>query len=760
MSVWSLPLLLGLSSSSSYMGGNPQHCTIHQEEASNSWGCTIREADVADYGSLTLVANISEYINNFSWLQLKVSSSSEPETEVSMAVSFGDSIIQRQGNELNLWCGMRKVHPGFLDRPLVAEARFEGKTSTRLDLNLKEIVREEAGKTVDFDLSDEVPQPKLKLWKITETDLAVSHNQVRFNFKGHHPGNVTAFIFRVDANPSQCWMQAIGRVGCVDAGQLAKCFRTSNNQSMSLTFRKKGVAVLNKWSAPQLAAGEWAVLLDPDTKSQHVSLTLETKYAEDQWNLWPVSIFLVLLPILFVGSLHVLNQLLHKCFYDPNRLRAEFTNLRETIQHVCLNAEFCQFASMQCRRFSGAETYSGLIVVASAAFFVAALQTSGGKFTTFVRSGNQDACFYNFDCFVPWGLNFPVNNLISHIPYFVCGLLVIFLVLLKHQQAQGQTIRSKAAPSFRIFYALGVSVFMEGVGSLCYHLCPTQVQFQFDTALMFVISLLSILALLDTDAEACGVIPPMKLVMGLVVPMWLLSGVGTWFDYVLKDHLFAYVGYCLLVLTWVGIVLKEAHRLFPHQDRVGECRHTEAVLSVWILRIVVGLVVGLALICGDKRREAGGMSNIILYLSMGTMMMVTLRQMVRLDVWASCRRPSSVLVKYGLFAIFLVVSWQALVKFFKHVNDINASPAVSREHNRGCVWFGALDNHDIWHVLSALALTLWILVLLEMRLRIWKRDEGQLPQPAEPLGHTRSEGQPVSSSLDKSGVLLVTQSLP
>ena len=43
---------------------------------------------------------------------------------------------------------------------------------------------------------------------------------------------------------------------------------------------------------------------------------------------------------------------------------------------------------------------------------------------------------------------------------------------------------------FGIFYALGGALSMEGVLSGCYHICPTKVNFQFDTTFMYVIAVL------------------------------------------------------------------------------------------------------------------------------------------------------------------------------------------------------------------------------------------------------------------------------
>ena len=38
---------------------------------------------------------------------------------------------------------------------------------------------------------------------------------------------------------------------------------------------------------------------------------------------------------------------------------------------------------------------------------------------------------------------------------------------------------------FGIFYAMGVALMFEGVLSACYHICPTNENFQFDTTFMY-----------------------------------------------------------------------------------------------------------------------------------------------------------------------------------------------------------------------------------------------------------------------------------
>ena len=50
-------------------------------------------------------------------------------------------------------------------------------------------------------------------------------------------------------------------------------------------------------------------------------------------------------------------------------------------------------------------------------------------------------------------------------------------------------LRTGACPSFSLFYTMGLTLFMIGLMSSCYHLCPTNVNFQFDTTYMYLLAI-------------------------------------------------------------------------------------------------------------------------------------------------------------------------------------------------------------------------------------------------------------------------------
>ena len=102
------------------------------------------------------------------------------------------------------------------------------------------------------------------------------------------------------------------------------------------------------------------------------------------------------------------------------------------------------------------------------------------------------------------------------------------------------------------------------------------------------------------------------------------------------------------------------------------------------------------------RIQFGGMSNVLLFLSMLVMVFVIGRQMLKRD---RSRRGSislddSVrwLSKFGLLFLFLLTSFVALHFFNTTMTDVLVSAAESRTFNKDCIFMGTFDAHDVWHM--------------------------------------------------------------
>ena len=91
-----------------------------------------------------------------------------------------------------------------------------------------------------------------------------------------------------------------------------------------------------------------------------------------------------------------------------------------------------------------------------------------------------------------------INNFFSNVGYVVLGLSFISITWFKQNlYSKRSRIESKEFPMgvpqfFGIFYALGLSLILQGILSACFHVCPTNDSFQFDTTFTYVIALLLI----------------------------------------------------------------------------------------------------------------------------------------------------------------------------------------------------------------------------------------------------------------------------
>ena len=83
------------------------------------------------------------------------------------------------------------------------------------------------------------------------------------------------------------------------------------------------------------------------------------------------------------------------------------------------------------------------------------------------------------------------------------------------------------------------------------------------------------------------------------------------------------------------------------------------------------------------------------------------------------------IIKQLYTAILLVVGAIAMVAFSEKVVIVEPGtlPAQSHDANQACVC-SIFDLHDVWHFLSAIALALYSMLLLDVRVNSWARKMG------------------------------------
>ena len=135
------------------------------------------------------------------------------------------------------------------------------------------------------------------------------------------------------------------------------------------------------------------------------------------------------------------------------------------------------------------------------------------------NNGNKDVCYYNFLCAHPLGKLSDFNHVFSNLGYIMLG--VLFMICTRRKQTVTKRQHEEANPRLRgpilnstrkivpepqfgipqhfgMYYAMGLGLIMEGFMSACYHVCPSHINFQFDTAFMYTIAILILLKIYQT----------------------------------------------------------------------------------------------------------------------------------------------------------------------------------------------------------------------------------------------------------------------
>ncbi|XP_023348922.1 SID1 transmembrane family member 1, partial [Eurytemora carolleeae] len=155
-------------------------------------------------------------------------------------------------------------------------------------------------------------------------------------------------------------------------------------------------------------------------------------------------------------------------------------------------------------------------------------------------TGNQDICYYNDLCRRPLGVIRDFNHVFSNLGYCVFGILFMLIVYLKkwkyttffQDNKTIQEVEYGVPQQYGIYFSMGLALFMEGVMSGSYHVCPTNITFQFDTTFMYLMCILMFLKLYqvrhaDVSANAVGVF--FGLGVSLILETVSIFYSGPWF---------------------------------------------------------------------------------------------------------------------------------------------------------------------------------------------------------------------------------------
>jgi len=313
------------------------------------------------------------------------------------------------------------------------------------------------------------------------------------------------------------------------------------------------------------------------------------------------------------------------------------------------------------------------------------------------------------------------NNVFSNIGYCALGLLFLIIVYRRDVSYARFLTRYPAIGKeygipqhFGLFYAMGIGLFMEGLMSGCYHICPSKQNFQFDTSFMFIIAVLNIVKIYQTRHPDIN--PRSSGSFSFLALIILVTVIGVYYDEQIFWISYATI-HILVCLAFTGKIyymgrLKVTFRVHVHLYRLvienGFFSRPRYLNRMLILIPTNCLNIAFALYGAIVQPES--FPNHLLFVFLGNLAIYLLYYILMKLIHREH------FTRYAVLFLFLATFFwsSSLYFFYQEVKSYEVQPAISRMRNRPCVVLNTYDVHDIWHLLSSFSLFFSFLTLLTL----------------------------------------------
>ena len=379
----------------------------------------------------------------------------------------------------------------------------------------------------------------------------------------------------------------------------------------------------------------------------------------------------------------------------------------------------CDNPSSYKTMFKKSELYFYLVLMMGIFYSIPALQLAFSYQQQLLSTGDQDLCYYNFLCSIPMLNIADMNHIFSNAFYVFFGLIFLVITIRKQRdfmERMKQQSQPKGIPEhYGIYYAMGWALVFEGVLSACYHICPTNVNFQFDTAFMYVIALLCFLKLYqlrhpDVTSSAYKVFLGVGMVMLMEIVGVFWSGPAFWIT--------SLVMYALAMIV-LSVVLYHSGRweLNPRGIRrmfrvcckfMASCESKHFTRHDFVLVVTMNVVNGAFLIYGAVVQPSTPSYLLMIFI---TNLMTYCVYYITLKFYHKEKIGWQPIV-YGLLGC---ACWIPALYFYKVKQRwMGGSPAESKNFNAECSLLSMFDYHDIWHMFSAGGLFFSFMLILTL----------------------------------------------
>ena len=387
------------------------------------------------------------------------------------------------------------------------------------------------------------------------------------------------------------------------------------------------------------------------------------------------------------------------------------------------------------------QTFAYTTAIVAFSLLTGAAQFIISNWRDMIDSGDRDICYYNDFCYrAATRINMPFNLIISNMGYVIHGVVLALSVSLR--EATSRINHVDATKSYSIAYAFSWALVFEGIFSSFYHLCPSRMTFQFDSAFMFVMCALVIAAVFNSQAEKaqrisrrsaelapCGFratpspIRDSKLFLFFFIPLLLLNYLGSIRDtdgfLLFPDWVF----YCLAIVWITCMFVWAFYRLMIPWRPAREAGFWCKFVWLCVLFPVAVLLIGLYTVDLKKNWSHFFLFSClaaVLCTAIGSFLAKCSRNIYKRakrqrDLTEEERRKLQWCMHFKwpienfpviVYMAVLAACWVLALHFFlrKAVTEKGSLPSRSRELNGECVLWEYFDYHDLWHILSSFAL--------------------------------------------------------
>ena len=330
------------------------------------------------------------------------------------------------------------------------------------------------------------------------------------------------------------------------------------------------------------------------------------------------------------------------------------------------------------------------------------------QFVYYQEEYGKDLCYFNLKCQHPLGNIKSFNNVISNIFYVVYG--IIFIIIVKLTSPTEDDYRGLHKDN-SLYYAIGIVLVLEGFSSATYHICPSKLNFQFDTTFMFIGAALIFLALYQKRHQ--NKIPSAFRTYGF---MWLvilantlsLAGLVTGLEVVFWIFIYGLLLYTLILASiniyyssdW-GFDLELPGKMLDAIQKMNRYQYPKLIIVILIN------VYSIIMVIYAQVQHKVNFTNWLLALFVINMLMYFLYYIICKIYYGETIRWYVMLLQ----TIDFVVLVMSLLFFANGVSDKSLTHAESNALNKPCALFDYFDYHDIWHILSATGLFLFMIVV-------------------------------------------------